>query len=101
MMAHTCNTSSLIDHILSNCVEKISNSGVIDLGISDHQLIFFTRKILRLKSNMHQQARVRSFKNYSIQFFKERLLYINFPNYDMFSNIDIAYSNFLKNYLEL
>ena len=92
----TCNTSSLIDHILSNSDEKISNSGVIDIGISDHQLIFFTRKIVRLKSNAHKQARKRSFKNYNIQLFQERLIDENFPSYDMFSNIDIAYSDFLK-----
>ena len=47
----TCDSSSLIDHILSNAVEKVSASGLIDIGISDHQLIFCTRKILRTKNN--------------------------------------------------
>ena len=51
----TCNTSSLIDHILCNTVDKISQSGVIDLAISDHQLIYCTRKINRLKVNKHTE----------------------------------------------
>ena len=32
-------TSSLLDHILVNSKDKISQSGVIDLGLSHHQLI--------------------------------------------------------------
>ena len=36
----TCNSSTLIDHILTNSKEKIPQSGVIDIGISDHQLFF-------------------------------------------------------------
>ena len=43
----TCNTSSLIDHILTNSSEKIFQSGIIDCGMSDHQLIFCTRKVKR------------------------------------------------------
>ena len=35
----TCSSSTLIDHILTNSKEKISQSSVIDIGISDHQLI--------------------------------------------------------------
>ena len=32
----TCNTSSLIDHILTDSSEKIFQSGIIDCGMSDH-----------------------------------------------------------------
>ena len=33
----TKTTSSLLDHILTNSKDKICQSGVIDIGISDHQ----------------------------------------------------------------
>ena len=33
----TCRSSSLLDHILTNASEKISQSGIIDIGLSDHQ----------------------------------------------------------------
>ena len=39
----TSNKSTLIDHILTNTQENISQSGVIDPAISDHSLIFCTR----------------------------------------------------------
>ena len=54
----TCNTFSLIDHVLTNAGWKISQKGVIDIGLSDHQVFYWTRKILRTKANMHDQIRV-------------------------------------------
>ena len=51
----TSTSSSLIDHILTNAIDKISNSGIINIGVSDHQLIFFTRKLNREKSNTHKK----------------------------------------------
>ena len=56
----TSSTSSLLDHILTNSGWKISQKGVIDVGLSDHQLIYCTRKISRTKTNRHNQIRVRS-----------------------------------------
>ena len=40
----TPTTTSLIDHIVTNMPEKISDSGVIHTGISDHSLVFAIRK---------------------------------------------------------
>ena len=40
----TCSSSILIDHILTNFRVKISQSGAIDIGISDHQLIYLTQQ---------------------------------------------------------
>ena len=45
----TSNTSTLIDHILTNTQENISQSGIIDTAMSDRSLIYFTRKILKVK----------------------------------------------------
>ena len=53
----TSTTSSHLDHILTNAGWKTSQTGVIDVGLSDHQLIYCTRKILRTKANMHNQVR--------------------------------------------
>ena len=61
----TSSTSSLLDHILRNSGWKVSQKGVIDVGLSDHQLIYCTRKIVRAKTNVHNQIRVRSLKNYT------------------------------------
>ena len=86
----TSTTSSLLDHILTNAGWKISQKGVIDAGLSDHQLIYCTRKILRTKANMHNQIRIRSLKKYTPKLLIKELKRINFSNYNIFSNVNIA-----------
>ena len=52
---HICNSSSsIIDHILTNSQDRISQSGVIETTFSDHFSIFCTRKITRNKPNKHK-----------------------------------------------
>ena len=46
----TLSTSSLIDHILKNTNEKIAQCGLINVGLSDHQMIFCTRKTKKRES---------------------------------------------------
>ena len=41
-VAKSCST--LLDNILTNSNEMVSQSGVLDIGLSDHQLVFCTRK---------------------------------------------------------
>ena len=45
----TCNSASIIDHILASYPERVTQQGIIDVGLSDHQLIFCTIKLLGLK----------------------------------------------------
>ena len=40
----TNTSATLIDLVLTNAKENISTSGVIDLGMSDHSLIYVVRK---------------------------------------------------------
>ena len=57
-------TSNLPDHILTNANELVSQSGVLDIGLSDQQLVFCTIKKQK-KSNMykHETIKTRSLKN--------------------------------------
>ena len=59
----TCSSSTIIDHILVSFPNRISQQGVIDVGLSDHQVIYYTRKISRIKRGTHKQIRCRSLKN--------------------------------------
>ena len=92
----TCHTSTLIDHIITNCEEKVTQNGVITTSLSDHQLIFCTRKIKRVKTNDHKQISFRLFKNYSMENFEQELKNIAFPNYEKFSDVNSAYSDLVK-----
>ena len=91
----TSNTSTLIDHILTNTQENISQSDVIGTAISDHSLIYCTRKTPKAKYNRHKEITFRSLKNYSPDVYKRTLERVSFPNYENFDNPDVAHSDFI------
>ena len=69
----TMTTSSLIDHIVTNTPEKISDSGVIHTGISDHSLVFAIRKISVI-DKQENILEIRNMKNFNEEKFIEDLL---------------------------
>ena len=92
----TCSCSTIIGHIIASYPKRVSQKGIIDIGISDHQLIFCTRKTLKTKTASHKQISFRSLKNYSAVTYEETLKKVKFPNYENFININEAYSNFIQ-----
>ena len=92
----TCSTFSLLDHILANSSETISQKGLIDVGISDNQLVYCTRKIKIIKHDMHNQIQVRSLKKYSAEIFTNALKTVQFSNYKIFPNVNVAYSDLVN-----
>ena len=92
----SCSNNTLFHHILTNSSEKVSQKWVIDVGISDHQLIHCVRKIKRIKHSMHNQIQVRSLKKYNAEIFTNALKTVQFPNYNIFSSVNVAYSDLLN-----
>ena len=96
----TDQTATLIDHILTNSPDKVSQSGVIDLGLSDHDLIYCTRKTSLTKSHKHNEIFVRSLNRYSAEKFLEIPREIVFPNYLNYTCANDAYSDFIYRFVE-
>ena len=90
----TKNSSSLLDHVLTNSADRISQFGIVNVGLSDHQLIYCTRKITRTRLNAHKYVKMRSLKYYSEDLCVEKLKEIDFPDYSNFKDINEAYSDF-------
>ena len=59
----TDKTASLLDVAIVNSPKKISHSGVLHVGISDHSLIYICRKI-SFSFNNSKYVESRNFKNY-------------------------------------
>ena len=97
----TCSSSSIIDHILASFPDRVTQQGILNVGLSDHQLIYCTRKITRIKRGGHKQITFRSFKNYTIDGYEKALVEINFPEYKKFDNVNDAYSNFIQKLTEV
>ena len=90
----TCSSYSIIDHIPTSFPDRITQRGILDVGLSDHQLIYYTRKITRIKRGGHKQITFRSFKNYTIDGYVKALV-------EKFANVNDAYSNFILNLIEV
>ena len=69
----TCSNSSILDHVPASFLDRFSQNGVIDVGISDHQLIYYTRKNARIKRYCRKQITFRSIKNHSPEVYQEAL----------------------------
>ena len=78
----TCSSASLVDHILSSVPTRISKEGVINVGLSVHQLIYCTRKISGIKTGgVHKNIKFCSLKVYEVDNYKNALREINFLSY--------------------
>ena len=76
----TCNSATIINHTLASYPGRVIQQDIIDVGLSDHQVSFCTRKISSIKRGTHKHIKFLSFKHYSANLFKEILTSINFPN---------------------
>ena len=62
----TCSSSSIINRILAFFPDRVTRRGMLKVGLSDHQQIYCTRKISRIKVGGPKQIKLPSFKNYII-----------------------------------
>ena len=77
----TCSTSTLTDHILTSATSRVSQKGVNNVGVSDHQLIFCTKKISRTKIGGAQKyLNFCSMKNYMADYNKQAVKQVDFTN---------------------
>ena len=60
----TQNTSTLLDHVFTNPSDRTSQSGTLEIGISDHMLTYCTR-ITHTKSFDHRYIHICSLKKYT------------------------------------
>ena len=66
-------TKSIIDLIMVSDVDKISQQGVLPSGLSDHFIIYCTRKTVKSLLNKHHTTIIRSMKHYSKEMLTELL----------------------------
>ena len=90
-----CNNSeSAIDLILVTDHEKVCQSGVLNVGISDHLITYCTRKVIKAPVNKHNTVRMRCTKHYSKDLFIQNLDDIDWSDIFNCHNVDIAWGKF-------
>ena len=71
----TSNTASLLDIIATNRPDKVKESGVIHLGISDHSLVYVSLKV-SVPRDKPKIVESRNLKNYSINHFNSHISHL-------------------------
>jgi hypothetical protein len=66
----TITTTSLIDNVVTNTPEKISHSGVVHTGISDHSLVY----AIRVFQKVEHFVEIRNLKKFNETKFVDELL---------------------------
>ena len=81
----TQDSKTLIDLCITNSPEKITNSGVIHLGISDHSLVFLSRKTQYCRTGP-RVIETRQFKHFNRGKFLSDLNQLPWANVDLYSD---------------
>ena len=92
---------SLLDHIIINNPQKIYQSGVLNVGLSDHLMVYCSRKATRGHIGKHNTVKIRSLKNYSIHEFLNKLRNVNWENVTSCIDVNVAWNNFKTLYMKI
>ena len=87
---------SLVHHILTTFPERVSQEGIIDVERSDHQSIYYYRKLSHIKPETHKQITFLSLKNYTDEAYL-LMSKVYFSKYENFGDMNKAYENLFKN----
>ena len=67
----------------------------MDIGLSDHQLIYCTRKKFKEKTHTKTFIKYRSLKNYTPEILVEKLKNAIFPDYSTFNDVNEGYADLI------
>ena len=93
-------SSSLIDHILTNNFENIEKSGVIISDISDHFPVFIELTTHKVKQKTKIEVS-RNFSRHSLERFRDNLSHIEWNDVNESNDVDIAYRHFWSSFKTL
>ena len=90
----TATCKSIIDLIFVSDPDKISQSGVIELGLSDHFGTYCTRKISKSQTSADKVSVIRNMKNYSSAEFCTMLSRLDWSSVFSCNDVNQAFQNF-------
>ena len=97
----TENTASVIDHKLCSHENKIFQSGVVPVGVSDHFLTFCTRRNVKGQISHHNYVAIRSMKNYKVEKFIVSLVQADWSTVFTAVTVNEAWENFKITFLKV
>ena len=96
----THRSRTLIDHVMVNNMEYYNQSGCLDIGISDHHLVYTSRKKAKIKSESCQLW-LRSYRNYDKEQFYLDICAINWDKIMEIKDVNLAVEKFNEYFLNV
>ena len=84
----TGTTKTCIDHIMTNILDCVFQSGVINCGISDHDSVYMIKKLrVSIPKLPPKTLSVRNFRKFDLKSFREELMEVPFDQIKNVTNI--------------
>ena len=97
----TSTSSSVIDHVICNPIGRVSKSGVLDIGLSDHQFTFFMRGRLHSPCFEPVVHKFRSMKHYCKELFCIKLREVDWNHVLLETDVELALGYFTETLLKV
>ena len=98
----TNDTATLVDHMVTNCPDKISASGVIHNGLSDHSMSYLIYKSSQhILNSSPRYVTFRKSHGINLQSFLDDLKVQNWSDIESIENIDVAVGKWEELLLEV
>ena len=82
-------SSNCIDHTYLNNLDLYANRGCLDIGLSDHSLVFITRKKKKLDKT-NKTIKIPNYRNFNIDLFNADVENADWDNVFLATNVDDA-----------
>ena len=98
----TKSTKSILDVCITSSPEKIIQSGVVHLGISDHSLIYAIRKLNSvIKGDRQNLVEFRNFRKFNVECFLNDLYMLPWVELDSKQNVDQMWESWKTLFLKV
>ena len=97
----TDTSETAIDLICTSDVENISQSGVLPCKLSDHNVIFCTRKLMKCQFKGHNNVELRIMKCYDKDVFVDKLRSLDWAKVTSVKNVNDSWKIFHEMFLQI
>ena len=97
----TDTSETAIDLICTSDVENISQSGVLPCKLSDHNVIFCTRKLMKCQFKGHNNVELRIMKCYDKVVFVDKLRSLDWAKVTSVKNVNDSWKIFHEMFLQI
>ena len=92
----TDTSETAIDSICTSDVGNVSQSGVLPCKLSDHNVIFCTRKLMKCQFKGHNNVQLRIMKGYDKDVFVDKLSRLDWAKVTSLTNVNDSWKMFLQ-----